>query len=132
MPTYRKRLEAVLRFAPGQWHVTQTDETERPFPNEYQNNKDHGLDVDVVSGEPFFVSFDKLDSETESPSLTEAACAMAAVGGSALFFHRSSRATSRPHLNFPDLAKSSSAHCVLHLLVHSKADCKQQSHDSTL
>ena len=57
MPTYRKSPEAVLKLTPEQYRVTQTDETERPFANEYWDNKEPGLYVDVVSGEPLFASF---------------------------------------------------------------------------
>ena len=78
-------------MAPEQYRVTQTDETARPFANEYWDNKESGLSVDVVSGEPLFASSDKFDSGTGWPSFTEAACAIAAVGVSELFFHRSSR-----------------------------------------
>ena len=54
MPTYRKNPEAVSRSSPEQYRVTQTDGTELPFANEYWDNKEPGLYVDVVSGEPPF------------------------------------------------------------------------------
>ncbi|KFC65767.1 Peptide methionine sulfoxide reductase MsrB [Bosea sp. LC85] len=38
--------------------MTQTDGTERPFANAYWDNKEPGLYVDVVSGEPLFAPFD--------------------------------------------------------------------------
>ena len=56
MPTYRKSPEAVSKLTPEQYRVTQTDGTERPFANEYLDNKEPGLYVDVVSGEPLFAS----------------------------------------------------------------------------
>src|SRR5437868_12801264 len=56
MPTYRKNPEAVSKLTPEQYRVTQTDGTERPFANEYWDNKEPGLYVDVVSGEPLFAS----------------------------------------------------------------------------
>ena len=62
MPTYRKSPEAVSKLTPEQYRVTQTDGTERPFANEYWDNKEPGLYVDVVSSEPLFASFDKFDS----------------------------------------------------------------------
>ena len=62
MPAYRKNPEAVSKLTPEQYRVTQTDGTERPFANEYWDNKEPGLYVDVVSGEPLFASFDKFDS----------------------------------------------------------------------
>jgi peptide-methionine (R)-S-oxide reductase len=61
MPTYRKNPEAVSKLTPEQYRVTQTDGTERPFANEYWDNKEPGLYVDVVSGEPLFASFDTGD-----------------------------------------------------------------------
>jgi peptide-methionine (R)-S-oxide reductase len=70
MPTYRKNPEAVLKLTPEQYHVTQTDGTERAFANEYWDNKEAGLYVDVISGEPLFASFDKFDSGTGWPSFT--------------------------------------------------------------
>ena len=72
MPTYRKNPEAVSKLTPEQYRVTQTDGTERPFANEYWDNKEPGLYVDVVSGEPLFASFDKFDSGTGWPSFTRA------------------------------------------------------------
>ena len=70
MPTYRKNSEAVSKLTPEQYLVTQIGLTERPFANEYWDNKEPGLYVDVVSGEPLFASFDKFDSGTGWPSFT--------------------------------------------------------------
>jgi peptide-methionine (R)-S-oxide reductase len=67
MPTYRKSPEAVSNLTPEQYRVTQTDGTGRPFANEYWDNKEPGLHVDVVSGEQLFASFDKFDSGTAWP-----------------------------------------------------------------
>ena len=53
-----------------QYHVTQKEDTEPPFHNEYWNNKHEGIYVDVVSGEPLFSSTDKYDSGTGWPSFT--------------------------------------------------------------
>ena len=53
-----------------QYNVTQKDDTERPFMNEYWDNKRGGLYVDIVSGEPLFSSTDKYDSGTGWPSFT--------------------------------------------------------------
>ena len=54
-----------------QFKVTQEEETEPPFDNEYWNNKKDGIYVDVVSGEPLFSSLDKFDSGTGWPSFTK-------------------------------------------------------------
>ncbi|MCX9564753.1 peptide-methionine (R)-S-oxide reductase MsrB, partial [Vibrio cholerae] len=51
--------------------VTQRDGTERPFDNEYWDNKEEGIYVDIVSGEPLFSSTDKYDSKTGWPSFTQ-------------------------------------------------------------
>ena len=53
-----------------QYEVTQHESTERPFSNEYWNNKQSGIYVDIVSGEPLFSSIDKYDSGTGWPSFT--------------------------------------------------------------
>lgn len=54
-----------------QYKVTQHEGTEPPFENEYWNNKEAGLYVDVVSGEPLFSSKDKYKSGTGWPSFTQ-------------------------------------------------------------
>lgn len=54
-----------------QYKVTQKDGTERPFQNEYWDNKEEGIYVDIVSGEPLFSSEDKYDSKTGWPSFTK-------------------------------------------------------------
>ena len=58
------------KLTPLQYEVTQKDGTERAFNNEYWDNKKEGIYVDIVSGEPLFVSRDKYDSKTGWPSFT--------------------------------------------------------------
>ena len=62
--------ELRKKLTPLQYDVTQNDATEPPFRNEYWNNKEPGIYVDVVSGEPLFSSLDKFDSGTGWPSFT--------------------------------------------------------------
>lgn len=73
MKTFTKPSETELRqrLSPLQYEVTQHEGTERPFSNEYWNNKHAGIYVDVVSGEPLFSSRDKYDSGTGWPSFTQ-------------------------------------------------------------
>lgn len=58
------------RLTDLQYQVTQQEGTERPFQNEFWDEKRDGLYVDVVSGEPLFCSRDKFDSGTGWPSFT--------------------------------------------------------------
>lgn len=62
--------ELKSKLTPLQYQVTQHEGTEPPFRNEYWNNKEPGIYVDVVSGEPLFSSLDKYDSGTGWPSFT--------------------------------------------------------------
>ena len=72
MANYTKPPEPELRekLSPRQYQVTQHEGTEPAFNNEYWNNKQPGIYVDVVTGEPLFSSLDKYDSGTGWPSFT--------------------------------------------------------------
>lgn len=64
------KAELKKRLSPLAYEVTQEDATERPFKNEFNDNKKEGIYVDIVSGEPLFSSLDKYDSGTGWPSFT--------------------------------------------------------------
>ena len=67
---YRKDQDAVAKLTDEQYKVTQESATEPAFNNEFWNNKQPGLYVDVVSGEPLFASISKYDSHSGWPSFT--------------------------------------------------------------
>ncbi|MDP9412593.1 MAG: peptide-methionine (R)-S-oxide reductase MsrB [Pseudomonadota bacterium] len=69
--SYRKSEDAVASLTAEQYRVTQQSGTERPFTGEYHDNKEPGIYVDVVSGEPLFASSDKFDSRSGWPSFTK-------------------------------------------------------------
>jgi peptide methionine sulfoxide reductase msrA/msrB len=70
---YAKPSDAELRkkLTPLQYQVTQKEGTEPAYKNEYADNKKPGIYVDIVSGEPLFISTDKYDSGTGWPSFTK-------------------------------------------------------------
>ena len=67
---YRKDPEAVSRLTKEQYRVTQKSATEPAFRNEFWDNKEPGIYVDIVSGEPLFASVNKYDSRSGWPSFT--------------------------------------------------------------
>ena len=73
MTDFKKPSDADLKrtLSTTQYEVTQHAATERPFSNEYWNNHEAGIYVDVVSGEPLFSSLDKYESGTGWPSFTK-------------------------------------------------------------
>jgi peptide-methionine (R)-S-oxide reductase len=68
---YRKYPEAISGLSPEQYRVTQQNGTERPGTGEYLDNKEPGIYVDVVSGEPLFASSDKIESGCGWPRFTK-------------------------------------------------------------
>jgi methionine-R-sulfoxide reductase len=65
----REELKDTL--TPLQYEVTQEEGTETAYRNEYWDNKEEGIYVDIVSGEPLFSSIDKYDSRSGWPSFTK-------------------------------------------------------------
>lgn len=71
MPRYSKTSEALAKLTPEQYRVTQRSGTEYPGTGEHLDNKEPGIYVDVVSGEPLFASSDKYESGCGWPSFTK-------------------------------------------------------------
>ena len=71
MNKYRRDREALSKLSPEQFRVTQESYTERPGTGALLNNREPGIYVDVVSGEPLFASSDKYDSGSGWPSFTK-------------------------------------------------------------
>lgn len=68
---YQRTQEAIDRLTPQQYQVTQRNGTEYPGTGEYLHNKQAGIYVDIVSGEPLFASSDKYESGCGWPSFTK-------------------------------------------------------------
>ena len=71
MPNYSKTESAVAALTPEQYRVTQQSGTERPGTGALLHNKQPGIYVDIVSGEPLFASADKFESGCGWPSFTK-------------------------------------------------------------
>jgi len=71
MKKYSKDREAISKLSLEQYRVTQEGYTERPGTGAYLNNKEPGIYVDIVSGEPLFASSDKFESGSGWPSFTK-------------------------------------------------------------
>ncbi|MGH7067508.1 MAG: peptide-methionine (R)-S-oxide reductase MsrB [Acetobacteraceae bacterium] len=71
MNQYRKTAESIARLTPAQYRVTQQSDTEPAGSGAYLHNREPGIYVDVVSGEPLFASSDKFDSHCGWPSFVK-------------------------------------------------------------
>ena len=71
MTTYTKNPDVIASLSPEEYHVTQESGTERPGTGALLNNKEPGIYVDIVSGEPLFASADKYESGCGWPSFTK-------------------------------------------------------------
>lgn len=71
MTAYKKDPDVISSLDEVQYWVTQESGTERPGTGAYLDNKEPGIYVDIVSGEPLFASSDKFDSGCGWPSFTK-------------------------------------------------------------
>lgn len=71
MTQYFKDPDAIAALSPEEFYVTQQSGTERPGTGKLLYNKDPGIYVDIVSGEPLFASSDKYESGCGWPSFTK-------------------------------------------------------------
>ena len=71
MTTYHRDPDAIAALDDEQYYVTQQSGTERPGTGKYLNNKDRGIYVDIVSGEPLFASSSKYESGCGWPSFVK-------------------------------------------------------------
>ncbi|APZ53040.1 peptide-methionine (R)-S-oxide reductase MsrB [Salipiger abyssi] len=71
MATYERNPDVIAALDPEQYRVTQENGTERPGSGAYLGNKEPGIYVDVVSGEPLFASSDKYESGCGWPSFVK-------------------------------------------------------------
>ena len=71
MTKYQRNPAAISSFTPEQYRVTQQNGTEPPGTGEYLDNREPGIYVDLVSGEPLFASSDKFELGCGWPSFTK-------------------------------------------------------------
>ena len=71
MTKYTKNPDVIATLSPEEYYVTQESGTERPGTGKLLNNKEPGIYVDIVSGEPLFASADKYESGCGWPSFTK-------------------------------------------------------------
>ena len=71
MTRYTKDPDAIAQLTPEERWVTQESGTERPGTGKYLHNKEPGIYVDIVSGEPLFASADKYESGCGWPGFTK-------------------------------------------------------------
>ena len=71
MRKFSKDPEAIKKLSPEEYRVTQKSGTEAPWSGKLLDNKEPGIYVDIVSGEPLFASSDKFDSHCGWPSFTQ-------------------------------------------------------------
>ncbi len=71
MKKFSKDPEVIKKLSREQYRVTQQSGTEAPGTGEYLKNKEPGIYVDIVSGEPLFASSDKFESGCGWPSFTK-------------------------------------------------------------
>ncbi len=71
MTQYSKSADAIAKLDAESFRVTQQNGTERPGSGTYLDNKEAGLYVDIVSGEPLFASSDKYEAGCGWPSFTK-------------------------------------------------------------
>jgi len=72
VPEYTKNPDVLATLSPEELYVTQDSGTERPGTGKLLYNKEPGIYVDIVSGEPLFASSDKYESGCGWPSFTKA------------------------------------------------------------
>ena len=68
---HKQFISKIKNLNPIEFAVTQNHSTEAPFQNQFWDNKQEGIYVDIISGDPLFSSIDKFDSGTGWPSFTK-------------------------------------------------------------